>query len=247
MNWPLVPIQNFCKTQTGGTPKRSEGSRFYGGNIPWVKSGELRELVIEATEETITQAAIDESAAKWVPKGSLLVALYGATVGRIAELGIDATTNQAVCGIVPDSDRVDRRFLFYALRTKVPEWLNKRVGGGQPNISNGIIKETLIPLPPLAEQRRIAEILDAADAIRRKRQQAIALTEQFLRSTFLDMFGDPVTNPKGWPRVPLGEISDVQGGLQVTTKRSDCPVVAPYLRVANVFRDRLDLSEIKTI
>jgi len=89
--------------------------------------------------------------------------------------------------------------------------------------------------------------LDAADAIRRKRQRAIALTEQFLRSTFLDMFGDPVNNPKEWDVMPLGDVGEVQGGVQVSVKRSANPVELPYLRVANVFRDRLKLDEIKTI
>ena len=104
-----------------------------------------------------------------------------------------------------------------------------------------------IPLPPLKEQRRIAAILDKADAVRRKRQEAIALTEELLRAAFLEMFGDPVTNPKGWEVVPIGDISKVQGGLQVTSKRSTNPLEVPYLRVANVYRDRLVLNDIKLI
>ena len=233
MSWDNVKIDDFCDTQTGGTPKRSEGSRFYDGTIPWVKSGELRESTIYETNEHITEAAVEESSAKWVPKGALLVALYGATVGRIAELGIDATTNQAVCSIIPRNGRADQRFLFYALQTKVPEWLAKRVGGGQPNISNGIIRETKIPLPPLSEQKRIAGILDKADSIVRKRQQAIGLTEQFLRSTFLDMFGDPVTNPKGWPVGTIREL--VTEAKYGTSKKADVSKGKfPMLRMNNL-------------
>jgi len=101
--------------------------------------------------------------------------------------------------------------------------------------------------PPLEEQRRIADILDKADAIRRKRKEAIALTEALLRSTFLEMFGDPITNPKCWPVKPLGEVAKVATGLQVTHARAGLPRVMPYLRVANVFRDRIDLQEVKTI
>jgi type I restriction enzyme S subunit len=104
-----------------------------------------------------------------------------------------------------------------------------------------------IALPPLEEQRRIAAILDKADGVRRKRKEAIRLTEELLKSTFLEMFGDPVTNPKGWEVIGLGKISQIQGGLQVTPARKELPLEVPYLRVANVYRDKLLLDEIKNI
>ena len=165
-----------------------------------MKSGELHEGVIFDAGETITQVAVDETSAKVVPKGALLLAMYGATVGRIARLGIPAATNQAICHILPDEETADRQYLFYALRHKVPELLSRRVGGAQPNISQQIVRTTKIPLPPLAEQRRIAAILDQADGIRRQRRESVKLVEVFLRSAFLEMFGDPVRNPKGWQR-----------------------------------------------
>jgi type I restriction enzyme, S subunit len=102
-------------------------------------------------------------------------------------------------------------------------------------------------LPSLAEQRRIADVLDKAEATRNKRQQAIDLAEELLRSAFFEIFGDPVANNKGWKVQPLGEVCDVAGGLQVTTARAGNPLSLPYLRVANVFRDRLNLSEVKNI
>jgi type I restriction enzyme S subunit len=120
-------------------------------------------------------------------------------------LGIEATTNQAVCHIIPNKGTADVRYLFYALQSKVDYWLNKRVGGGQPNISQGVIKDTVLHLPPLAEQKRIAEILDAADALRAKRREALTQLDALLQATFLDLFGDPVTNPKGWVLKTLEE------------------------------------------
>lgn len=186
-----VAIEDFCETGSGGTPARSKASQYFGGSIPWVKSGELRESVITSTEETITEVGLKESAAKLLPKNTLLVALYGATVGRVGILGIEAATNQAVCHIIPNEKRIDRAYLFYALQAQVPFWLSKRVGGGQPNISQGIIRETRIPLPyandparSLREQKRIAAILDKADAIRRKRQEVIALAEDISDSLY---------------------------------------------------------------
>jgi len=121
------------------------------------------------------------------------------------------------------------------------QWVN------QASVRKEDLLALQVPLPPLPEQRRIAAILDKADADRRKRQQTRDLADQFLRSAFLDLFGDPVTNPKGWPVKKLGEVAEIQGGLQVTSKRSKNPIEVPYLRVANVYRNALDLTEIKTI
>jgi type I restriction enzyme S subunit len=206
VSWPLVKIGDFCITGSGGTPSRSI-AEYYQGDIPWIKSGDLRENIVTQATEFISTEAIKNCSAKMVAKGSILLAMYGATVGRMALLGIDAATNQAVCNITPDSDRAFTKYVYYALLSKVPEFLKNAVGGAQPNISQGIIRDTLIPLPPLEEQKRIAAILDKADAIRRKRQQAIKLADDFLRSVFLEMFGDPVTNPKGWEVRKIEEIA----------------------------------------
>ncbi|HKP35657.1 MAG TPA: restriction endonuclease subunit S [Pyrinomonadaceae bacterium] len=200
-------IEEFCATGTGGTPSRDRVDRYFdGGTIPWVKSGELRESVINKTEEHVTEAALDETNLKLIPAGALLLAMYGATVGRLGILGIPATTNQAVCHIIPDPTRADMRYLFHSLKTRVPILLTRRVGGAQPNISQGIVRSLEIPLPPLSEQRRIAEVLDRADLLRAKRRVALAQLDFLTQSLFLDLFGDPVTNPKGWKRIQLGEM-----------------------------------------
>ena len=120
-------------------------------------------------------------------------------------------------------------------------------GANYPAVSDAKVKASKIPLPPLAEQKRIAGILDAADVLRAKRREALAQLATLLQSTFLDMFGDPVTNPMGWEVTTVSRIGSIQGGLQVTSKRRSLPIERPYLRVANVFRGFLQLDEIKTI
>lgn len=220
MSWPQVAIGDFCRTSSGGTPSRKI-PEFYDGDIPWIKSGDLREKVVEEASEFITKLGVEKSSAKLVPKGAVLLAMYGATVGRMAMLGIDAATNQAVCSIVPDEKAAFPKYVYYALRSKVPDFLRNAVGGAQPNISQGLIKDTKIPLPPLAEQKRIAAILDKADAIRRKRQQAIQLADDFLRAVFLDMFGDPVTNPKGWDQLPFSKVGTLDRGKSRHRPRND--------------------------
>ena len=242
-----LAIQKFCQTSSGSTPSRKRDD-FYGGDIPWVKSGELREGIILDTSEKITQEALGNSSVKMVPKGAILLAMYGATVGRLAMLGIPATTNQAVCAIIPDPEVADARYVYYALAHKVPQFLSQAVGGAQPNISQKLIKETEIPLPPLPEQKRIATILDKADQLRQKRQQAIGLADEFLRSVFLDMFGDPVTNPKGWEEFVLKDIADIRSGVTKGKKIDpNTALTLPYMRVANVQDGYLDLSTIQTI
>lgn len=151
--------------------------------------------------------------------------------------------------MLPDPLRLDRKYLAYYLRSKsFVDWVSSQVAGAKmPRVSMQLFWKHEIPLPPLPEQKRIAAILDKADAIRRKRQKAIQFADDFLRALFLDMFGDPVTNSKGWDLREVERFSDVQGGLQVSKKRAGLPMTAPYLRVANVLRNKFELAEIKEI
>ena len=164
MGWDAPPLADFCKTGTGGTPSRGKMQRYYeGGTIPWVKSGELREEVITSTDEHITETALKETNVKLVPKDALLLALYGATVGRLGILGIQATTNQAVCHIIPNSLRANLRYMFHSLSNQVSYLVGRGVGGAQPNISQGIIKSLAISLPPLDPQHRFAAIVESVE------------------------------------------------------------------------------------
>ena len=176
MGWDAPPLAAFCKTGTGGTPSRGKMQRYYeAGTIPWVKSGELREQVITSTGEYITETALKETSVKLVPKDALLLALYGATVGRLGILGTQATTNQAVCHIIPNSLRADLRYMFYSLSNQVSYLVGRGVGGAQPNISQGIIKSLPIPLPPLDLQNRFATIVESVE--QQKARQCAHLAE----------------------------------------------------------------------
>ena len=176
MGWDALPLVDFCSTGTGGTPSRRKVQRYYEeGTIPWVKSGELREEVITSTSERITDTALRETNVKLVPENALLLALYGATVGRLGILGIQATTNQAVCHIIPNPLKADFRYMFHVLSNQVSYLVGRGVGGAQPNISQGIVKALAIPLPPLSLQRRFADIVESVD--RQKARQRAHLAE----------------------------------------------------------------------
>lgn len=244
--YPLLAIDEFCETGSGGTPSRSNKD-YYGGNIPWVKSGELREDVITDTEEKVTERALKESSAKIVPSGAILLAMYGATVGRMAFLGIDAATNQAICNIRPDPTRAHPRYVFHCLQSQIRYFLSRAAGGAQPNISQGIIRETKIPLPPLDKQRRIATILDNADALRRKRKLALELLGGLTQSIFLEMFGDPIENSKQLPIATLETVVSPSRKITygIVKPGPDHPGGVPYVRVVDIQNSLINVTGLK--
>ena len=150
----------------------------------------------------------------------------------------------------PKPGTLDGRYLHHFLRQpqiRVEGERRMTGSGGQRRVPADFLAQLSIPLPPPPEQRLIAAILDQADALRAKRREALAQLDSLTQSIFIEMFGDPMTNPLGWPLVKIDDLADVQGGLQVTSARKELPVEVPYLRVANVYRGRLQLDEIKTI
>lgn len=157
-NWEWVQIGSVAKTSSGGTPSRKNPEN-YGGKIPWVKSGELGDGRVLSSEETISELGLNSSSAKVFPKGTLCIALYGATVGKLGVLEIDAATNQAVCGIfLPDE--IDRDFTYYFLLSLRPRLIELGKGGAQPNISQEIVRSIWLPKPSLSVQREIVAKLD---------------------------------------------------------------------------------------
>lgn len=156
--WPLIKIGDFCMTASGGTPKSSVREYYENGTINWLKSGEVANGYIYSTESKITEAGLDNSSAKLFPINTVLVAMYGATAGQVGLLKVPSTTNQAICGIYPN-DRINPEFLYELLRSKRDYFLSVSTGGAQPNISQTIIKNFAVPLPPLSVQEEIvAEI-----------------------------------------------------------------------------------------
>ena len=162
--WQERRIGEFCQTSTGGTPDRQR-SDYFGGEISWVKSGEVADSVIRHTSETLTSAGLRSCNARLFPAGTLLMAMYGAgvTAARVGLLEITAATNQAVCAILPENGQADSRYLYQALIHLRQDVRNARHGSNQPNLSQRIIKGLSVPLPPLNEQHRIVEMAEVVD------------------------------------------------------------------------------------
>lgn len=195
-DWKWVRIADVCETTSGGTPSRQQ-AEYFGGGIPWVKSGELEDGLIRETEETITKQGLANSSAKVFPAGTPLVALYGATVGRTALLGIDAATNQAVCALFPEKTTLSPHYLLRYLQSQRQNLIEVSIGGAQPNISQKIVRDWPLPLPPLDEQHRIVAKIERLFAESRTAREALdgvpALIKRFRQSVLAKAFRGELT------------------------------------------------------
>ena len=208
---PLGEIVTFFG---GGTPSKSRPEFYEGGSIPWITPKDMKSWIIDSSIDRITSEAMDQSTAKLIPAPGVLVVVRSGVLKHTLPVGINqvpVTVNQDMKALVC-SNLVDPLYLGRFLRASAQSILTNVRGTTADNISTRVLKDLVVPLPPLAEQKRIAGILDAADALRAKRRESLAQLDTLLQSTFLDMFGDPVTNPMGWKVVTLGDVLSVKGG-----------------------------------
>lgn len=244
MNWKKEPLGKICKTTSGGTPSRKNQSYYQNGTIPWVKSGELENNIITTSEEFITEEGLLNSSAKIFPAGTLLIALYGATIGKLAFLGIDAATNQAVCGIF-QNENVSLKYLYYYLLFQRPNLIKQGVGGAQPNISQTILKELEISYPDsITEQQRIvarieelfSELDKAVGTLKTTKEQL----EVYRQAVLVDIFSQE------HPLRQLKEISVALSGFAFKSKNYTPDGKYTVIKIGNVKDGYLDFSRDKT-
>lgn len=227
-------ISDVCKKiLSGGTPS-SRIESYYNGSIPWLNTKEIDFNRIYSTERTITANGLANSLAKWVPKHSVIVAMYGATAAKVAYTEIDLTTNQACCNLVIDPAKADSRYVYYYLKNVYPELSNLAIGAAQQNLSVKVIGEFPITLPPMEEQKRIAGILSALDdkiELNRRINANLELQAQtlfnhwFVDFEFPNADGKPYKSsggklidsplgpiPIGWKVGNYTDIIDIKGG-----------------------------------
>jgi type I restriction enzyme S subunit len=184
------PLGDFVSASAGGTPKRSNKS-FYGGDIPWIKSGDLNSASIEHVDEHITVDAIKNSSAKWVEPDSVLIAMYGATAGKVSRLKVKATTNQAVLALKSkDENALIDDYLFWLMNGISPKLVSQCQGAAQPNLNKGMICDFRINIPPLEEQRKIAACLSTWDKAIDAYDRLIALKEKQKRGLMQSLFSE---------------------------------------------------------
>ena len=178
---PLVRLGDHIETQSGGTPNTKKGEYYDGGTIPWLSSGEVNLGYISSTEKYITEEGLENSAAKWVPKNSVVIAMYGATAGKVGFITIPLTTNQAVCALLPN-DAFNPLYLYYAVSSKKDWMIAQCRGAAQPNISQGIIRSMKIPMPSLSEQIQFVNVIKQADKSKFELKQSIEHIDKVIKS-----------------------------------------------------------------
>ncbi len=188
-DWPMVALGEVCSTSSGGTPLRGQAAYYENGKIPWLRSGEVAQGEVFHSELFITEAGLKNSSAKLFPKNTVLIAMYGATAGEIGILRFESATNQAVCGLTPN-EMLSPDFLHHFLKTIKFELVRLAGGGAQPNISQKIIREFKIPLPPLPIQQSIVAEIEAEQGLVAANREVIVRFEKKIAAVLARVWGE---------------------------------------------------------
>ncbi|EKO3490085.1 restriction endonuclease subunit S [Vibrio fluvialis] len=233
----MVKLGSVIEPVMGQAPPGTECNKNGLGTV-FVKAGEFGKEYPEVKEWTTKPL-------KFAKEGDTLLCVVGATCGKVNK-AIDCAIGRSVAAIRPNLEKIDSNYLFYFISSWSTKLRDMSQGAAQTVINKDMINSLEIPLPTLAEQKHIAAILDKADAVRQKRKQVIELADEFLRSVFLDMFGDPVTNPKGWEVKPLGKILRIRRGASPRPIKDYLGGTVPWIKIGDGSKgDQIYLHETK--
>ena len=219
MKWKMIKLGDVITFRGGGTP-RKDVPEYWSDEIPWATVKDFKGLVLERTQDFISPQGLASSASNLIPSGHVIIPTRMA-LGKAAINAIDLAINQDLRALIPKVP-IDTVYLLHMMLGLSDEIQSYGSGATVKGITQEKLSELKIPLPPIEEQKRIAAILDAADALRVKRRESIAQLDALLQSTFLDMFGDPVTNPMGWEVVSMQSIAgeSFRNGISASTTGS---------------------------
>ena len=252
MNCRMQPLSVVAKID-GGYAFKSEAFSDIG--VPVIRISNINEGRVNLKETArVPESFLKDFSAFRLNPCDILIAMSGATTGKIGVVPSDINEplllNQRVGRFkILDHKKLDQSYLrFIAESNNFQTQIQLlAAGAAQSNISGKQIESIQIPLPPLEVKKKIAAVLEKADALRRKREEQIKRLNGLLQATFLDMFGDPVTNPKGWPEIALEKIADIKSGVTKGRILKGKVISIPYMRVANVQDGKICLDEIKEI
>lgn len=243
--WHHATLGEVARWGSGGTPQ-ARNSAYYGGEIPWAVIGDLNDAVVHHTASTITEEGLGKSSAKVVPTGALLVAMYG-SIGKLGIAGMPLATNQAIAFAVPHAP-MDRDFLFYYLLSQRQDLDGAGKGATQRNIGQAVLKAWPIRYPDIREQRRIVAILEehlsGLDDGARNIHKAEMRCRLLKRSVMLGLIPEVGSWPARWGCATVSAVGSVDLGRQRHPDWHHGSNMHPYLRVANVFEDRIDTSDL---
>ncbi|MBJ8367972.1 MULTISPECIES: restriction endonuclease subunit S [Enterobacteriaceae] len=246
MSWPMISLGELVDIKGGGTPDKNN-SEYWNGDIPWASVKDFKKNILDSTLDSITLLGVRNSATSVIPAGNIIVPTRMA-LGKVAINTIDLAINQDLKALfIKDNDIVDRDYLFRWLESQSSLIESEGKGATVKGITLPFLKGLNVPIPPINEQKRIAAILDKAEGIRQKREQAMKLANDFLRTTFLNMFGDPVENPKNLKKAPITELAEVITGFAFKSNEyiSDAPESVRLCRGANTLTGYLDWADTK--
>jgi len=250
MSWHALPITRVVRIVGGGTPSKAN-TNFWNGDIPWVSPKDMTSAEIADTEDHITQAALEQSATQVVPPSSVLMVVRSGILAHKLPVALTqnaAALNQDMKALICEPS-LQPRFLAYFLQFKEREILSNFVKRGATvhSIEMSRFNKIHVPLPALLEQNRIVEILDQADALRKRARETDAKAARILPALFLKMFGDPATNSMGWPMTTVGELL-ISADYGTSTRASDDGRGSPLIRMGNVAVDgSLQLDNLKYV
>ena len=248
MSRSLLSLGEIFDIARGGSPRPIDSFLTQDPDgINWIMIGDTPEgsKYITATRKRIRPEGVGRS--RKVQPGDFLLT-NSMSFGRPYISQIHGCIHDGWLALSP-REEICPDFFYHLLGSDsvYAQFVKKAAGATVKNLNIDLVRAVRVAVPPLAEQQRIADILDKTDALRAKRRAALAQLDELTQSVFLEMFGDPVTNPKGWHLSPLDVVAEVQGGIALNGSRTNLPFQVPYLRVANVYRDRLDLREVKAM
>ncbi len=240
MSWEIVRLGDVCKIVGGTTPSTSN-AKFWNGDVIWLSPVDLPEVgsisIVNDSLRKITTEAIKSCSLEILPTNSIVFSTR-ASIGKIGIVEQPLCTNQGFTNLIP-SEKIHYKYLAYALKYNINNI--SRLGNSTTfnEVSRTAFKNFQIPLPPFITQKRIAEILDAADALRRKDQELLKKYDELAQAIFIDMFGDPVKNEKGWE---VKKLKDVCNKITDGTHFSppNCKEGVPYITAKHLKKDYID-------
>ena len=215
----MTKLRDICRFQSGGTPSRGTPA-YFNGNVPWITTVALNGDVIDGNQaiEWITDEAIAKSAAKIVPPHSVMVGTR-VGIGKVAINSVPMSTSQDIISLIGiDENKWDKKFICHLITANKEHLTSQARGATIKGIKIEAIADLVLPEISLTEQARISEVIGKVDALMHMHQQMAMNLEQLIKPRFIELFGDPVINPKGFPCYTVGEVIDFQGGSQPDKK-----------------------------
>lgn len=211
MHFPMALLSDLCEINIGRTPSRSV-QKYWGAGAPWLSIADMNQgRNISVTKEQITEYGIRDANMRLVPKGALLLS-FKLSIGKVSIAQIPLYTNEAIAALpIKNRERILPDYLYWCLKTIDLTAGQDRAAMGL-TLNKAKLAQVNIPLPSMEVQRRIVAILDKADALRAMRRDALIKLDSLTRSIFIEMFGDPLSNPKGWIKESAGEIGEIITG-----------------------------------